>query len=528
MVEDEIAHEQKFKYGWCKTDHKDGRKVLAGFRDTDYFNDEPYASQTKAMLKQLELPMPKPEEIYRGAKHDLLFLDSHGVCLRIGPTDVEDLINPGILQPLGWIETEETIKNIEGKHIPFSIVIYQGIEQYSQFFEKNIRPDSSGNLENFLEKSGQRTNDVVNHNIGFIRVIDDESQEEVAIPVLLDSDNECNSSRNRLSTKRTKVINEEDSAGINKAELMLRTIKRTFNDVKGSDLWIKAFEVHQPLRNRFAIAFRDVNNLNDEPDKERLHEFWDMCASVVNKPKNIVMHRWTTYKNDNGVNVFKRDDIQVQNMALYKPWTKELEDIRVLPAKASERLKQSWSKTKNSTELKEFNMHGRTQVMEAVYRDDIEELKQLINAGANIDNISAEIETALLIAVKREGAECIEILVKAKAKLDIQDHKGNTAFSNLAYYGHIDSFELLLNAGADLDIKNHNGETALNRALYNHRFGVADTLIKAGASIDNLTEQQSEMFASVIEESTPLREEKRREKLLQQRNKAKNKSVFVH
>ncbi len=541
MVIDKTIQEQEFKYGWCKTDHKDGKEIRKHFRKVDYINDEPYASKTKAMLKQLGLPMPKPEEVFRGTHHDLLFLDSHGVCLRIGPTDVEDLMNPGILQPLGWIENKDNMIKVAKKDIPFSLVIYQGIEQYDHFFEKNLRPDIEGNLEDFLKNTDQKTGDVGDSNNGVIRVTNNHGK-EVAVPILLDSDNEWNNSSEELREKRKNIINEENKADINKAELILRTIQKAFNDVNGSDLWQKAFLVHQPLRNRFWSAFKDVKSLTDEPDKERLNEFWDMCASVVNKPKNVVMHRWVSYKNDNGINVFKREDIHVENLVLYKPWTKELDDMRVLPAKASDRVKNAISQIKtktsilskftssikstiskvkftksltkpiekNSSKLSEFversNGIGNTDLMQSIRDDDTKQFEQLINAGASLDTKNKNGQTALIIASENGREEFVKILIKENADLNSVGKHNNTALMVAASNGAIECLELLIKAGADLELKNDNGQTALGLAVISNRKEVAKVLIKAGADYSFLNNQQKEDYLDTITETIQQRQ----------------------
>lgn len=210
MTTEDIAHKTTFQYGGCKTDKKDGSSLRADFRDIDYFFDEPYAARVATMLEQMGLPQPEPEQIFRGTHHDMLFLDSHGVVLRIGPTDVEDLMNPAIVQPLGWIEDEEIAVPIDNiyhnrGHAPLTVAIYPGIEHYNTFFTKADRPALVGDVEDFLKETGQGAADVNVYNMGIARVLDD-TGEEVAVPLLLDADNEWNFSDKTLNDKRQNLI----------------------------------------------------------------------------------------------------------------------------------------------------------------------------------------------------------------------------------------------------------------------------------------------------------------------------------
>ena len=339
--------ETNFKYGWCNTDRKQGQDIRRDMRSIDYMNDAPYAARTRAILKQMGLPEPEPGQIYRGTHHDMLFLDSHGVVIRIGPTDIEDLMNPAIVQPLGWVEDKTlTIKSDDQSHtaeIPFTVAIYPGIELYEDFFQKTPRPAIVGDVEDFFRETGQTASDLVTHNMGIIRILDDNGV-EVAVPMLLDSDNRFNFSTAALRQKRSERIKDLDKRTKDKGQIMSYVLKDVFKDAQDANLFQRAYQLHQPLRNLFWRAFRSVETIEDVPGKDHMDAFWNECAAITNSPKETTSFQWTSRVNDSGLHVFKREEIVIPNLTLYRPWTGEEQDKLVLPISQSEAVKKALAK----------------------------------------------------------------------------------------------------------------------------------------------------------------------------------------
>jgi hypothetical protein len=305
----------EFKYGWCKTDHKEGRQIRREYRKTDYMKDRPYAASIKKMLEKMGLPFPKDEEIFRGTHHDLLFLNSHGVVIRIGPLDVKDLMNPAIVQPLGWIEDR---RHMIGS-TPFTVAIYPGIELYNDLETKEKRPTYKASLAAFLGNTGQGTGDAYGNNTGYIRVFDEKNNEEVAVNLLLDADNKFNGSSSKTSNKRIKLMTsaERDADGF--SEVMSKTLTGVFKAAKDFNWYLKAYEVHEPLRRLFWQSFKDKKK-NEMPDAERLQLFWDTCARVTNNPASCVMPVWKMTGKGKQAK-FVREEVFIPQVILYRPWT---------------------------------------------------------------------------------------------------------------------------------------------------------------------------------------------------------------
>lgn len=332
-----------FKYGWCTTDHKDGKEIRRYFRKHDYLKDEPYASRVKAMLEQLGLPIPETQEIFRGSHHDLLFINSHGVVVRIGPTDVEDMINPAILQPLGWLEDPK----IMAGSASLTVAVYPGIELYKHWSENKKGAESVGDLRKILEATGQRDGDCHEDNIGIIRVLDDQ-QKEVAVEMLLDPDNKYNSSSGKLREQRTKKMAETEALLENKGDVLSATMQGIFDTASKIKYWQRAFEVHQPLRRLFWDAFKDVKKEGDKPDIAARSRFWESCARVTNNPTATIMPIWRTKRNFFGMKKFVREERFVPHVVLYHPWTGEKADNAVQPISIDPALKEKIRKEHSS------------------------------------------------------------------------------------------------------------------------------------------------------------------------------------
>lgn len=356
FVKEPPAH-APFTYGWCKTDHKEGKEIRKDFRTEDYINDEPYAGRLRLMLKQLGLPFPKKNEVFRGTHHDLLFLNSHGVVVRIGPTDVQDLVNPGIIQPLGWVEDDVCKIKHGQKDVPFTVAIYPGIELVDDY-RRDTNPNKPrivGNLIELMRATGAGTADAGDYNCGIIRVFDDDGS-EVAVKMLLDPDNKFNASLSEVKSKRDSYMKAQEqgetaaagTARLTKGEKLYNTLRDVFNAARDVKYWERAQDLHQPLRNLFWQAFDTVNSQSDMPDADKRAAFWDKCASVTNNPVPVTLPVWRVAQQpqttpETGPQQqtlsFVRDEIVVPHLVLYRPWTGNDNDRITKPIEQTPELK---------------------------------------------------------------------------------------------------------------------------------------------------------------------------------------------
>lgn len=312
-----------FKYGWCRTDHKPGTEIRRRFRDHDYVFEEPYASRVNAMLDQLGLPHPTKGQVFRGTHHDLLFIDSHGVVLRIGPTEVNELINPAILQPLGWLQDDSAKIKLGNVDRPLTIAVYPGVEIYDHYLRlRKAAPREAGSVFNVLDQTQQSTADIDgNGNTGIIRVRDEHGITK-AVRVVIDTDNEFNNVYGSALDERKRSIAQitamVQQTGLGMDAALGASIAAMFSTVAAP--WHRAQLVHQPLRHLFWKAFSSEHAGQSIADPANRDAFWHACGVAANKPVTLPTTMWKMEKDAQGNMTLGCKEVMM-DVRLYKPWT---------------------------------------------------------------------------------------------------------------------------------------------------------------------------------------------------------------
>ncbi len=127
--------------------------------------------------------------------------------------------------------------------------------------------------------------------------------------------------------------------------------------------------------------------------------------------------------------------------------------------------------------------NGNTALILAVTAGHTEGVDALIAAGAGVDATDRYGSTPLMWAAVSGRTEIIEALKKAGAEVDAT-RDGKTALFNAARNGHTESIKTLIKAGAKVDPADKSGRTALMEAAFHRHTESIKTLIKAGADVD--------------------------------------------
>ncbi|MEG4441327.1 ankyrin repeat domain-containing protein [Microcoleus sp. AT9_B5] len=138
----------------------------------------------------------------------------------------------------------------------------------------------------------------------------------------------------------------------------------------------------------------------------------------------------------------------------------------------------------------------KTPLSMAVYRGDIEIVELLISHGADVNDRSGLVSSAIdghyrtsseiaklliakgarvsitsgenylhTLATATNDPELVEILIAKGVKINGKDFLGNTPLHKAAEWNNIQLVELLINKGADVKATNNNGKTPLNLAI---------------------------------------------------------------
>jgi len=311
-----MSLDYKVVYGWCNTEsHKDGFEIREDFTRSDYVFDKNYRAFTEEAFDNLSLPFPDVDVVYRGTSHDMLFLNSHGLVVRIGPADVEKMINPYLLQPIGWYaDTKYTVGNKRMNLIdnyekfPLGVSVYPGVDLISKKFRDVARAMSAcSDLAYNIRHTGQNSQEVNINNAGIITIDSGESSER-RILVQLDVDNHYNGPRGGITSRREYQLYKNSEELDNKADAIDVTLKGIYAPHVSKD-YIDGVEVHQPLRHKFWEACYN----GDKFTPGRLKPLWDECAEILlNGAKEMSL---PVFSNDNSF--LKEKNVKVY---LNNPW----------------------------------------------------------------------------------------------------------------------------------------------------------------------------------------------------------------
>ena len=108
------------------------------------------------------------------------------------------------------------------------------------------------------------------------------------------------------------------------------------------------------------------------------------------------------------------------------------------------------------------------QLIKAAEHGDTEKVRELLDAGADINSADQWRDTVLMRAAAYGYANTVKMLLDAGADIDIQDKFGRTALMLTAAWGRTGIMELLIQAGADISIRDNDGKTAFDMLKEDH------------------------------------------------------------
>ncbi len=132
-------------------------------------------------------------------------------------------------------------------------------------------------------------------------------------------------------------------------------------------------------------------------------------------------------------------------------------------------------------------IEGRQRLMAAVVAGEFEGVRSAIDAGADVDALSPDGFTPLMVAAQQGDARIARILIEAGASARILDPLMRATPGHKAgYRGHAEAARVLVElSDLDLDAQGpYNGYTALHDAVWHGHADVAQILVDAGARLD--------------------------------------------
>jgi uncharacterized protein len=108
---------------------------------------------------------------------------------------------------------------------------------------------------------------------------------------------------------------------------------------------------------------------------------------------------------------------------------------------------------------------GRTGLLAAIEKGQIEAALLLINEGANINAVALNRDTPWLLAGARGHRRALEAMWPKGPDLSLKNRFGGTALTPACHYGHVETVRFLLMTPIDVDQVNNLGWTCLLEAV---------------------------------------------------------------
>lgn len=132
-----------------------------------------------------------------------------------------------------------------------------------------------------------------------------------------------------------------------------------------------------------------------------------------------------------------------------------------------------------------LNQYGEPIAASAASYGSADALQVLLNAGADPNGQNSVGTPILNYAAVFGSAACVNLLISRGADVNKKyGTNGSTTLMSAASVGTIDSVNALIAAGAQINVKDDDGETAIYHAAFRIDSGCLRSLVAAGANVD--------------------------------------------
>lgn len=126
---------------------------------------------------------------------------------------------------------------------------------------------------------------------------------------------------------------------------------------------------------------------------------------------------------------------------------------------------------------------GKTPLILATENNHVECVRQLIQAGSNLESFNHTLQTPLFVAAELGHVDCVQELIQAGANFSKRDARGLTPFLIAAKKCHLEVMRILLEAGDNIDQHHAIHGTALHLvATQGNDLACLKFLLDAGAN----------------------------------------------
>jgi ankyrin repeat protein len=125
-------------------------------------------------------------------------------------------------------------------------------------------------------------------------------------------------------------------------------------------------------------------------------------------------------------------------------------------------------------------------IMQAVLRNDIFAISELLKGGAAVDEPDRGGRTPLMQAAINKRLDIMKLLLESGARADVQDKHGWSVLYFAVQVRSAEGIKFLVSHGptVDLDLRDKGGRTALMQATIDKRIDIVKLLLDSGAHPD--------------------------------------------
>ncbi|MDO5305663.1 MAG: ankyrin repeat domain-containing protein, partial [bacterium] len=148
------------------------------------------------------------------------------------------------------------------------------------------------------------------------------------------------------------------------------------------------------------------------------------------------------------------------------------------------------------------NADGFTPLHAAVESENPEVVRYLLQRGAKINTATVQDGTTPLhTACYKGNKEIAQILIVAGANIEAKTVHGATPLVTATFYGKKDIVECLKANGAKIDVESKEGEVLAKSAITANKTESYDELVKAGADVNMTDENGKTMIQAAVEKN---------------------------
>ena len=123
-------------------------------------------------------------------------------------------------------------------------------------------------------------------------------------------------------------------------------------------------------------------------------------------------------------------------------------------------------------------------LIEAVAKNDVKQVKLLLDKGADVNTKNKDGVTVLMMASVEGQVDVVKLLLDKGADVNAKNKDGVTALVVAIARGNVDAMRLILDKGADVNAKNKDGATPLVVAIVQGNVDAVRLLLEKGAEIN--------------------------------------------